>query len=73
MLISNPVFSADELIGVIGRNPTSIYNAISKFRDSKILVPLSDKQRNQIWGAIDVLQELEDLDQRIESKGNARA
>jgi len=73
VLISNPVFSADELMGVIGRNPTSIYNAISKFRDAKILVPLSDKQRNQIWGAIDVLQELEDLDQRIESKGTARA
>ncbi len=71
VLISSPVFSADELIGVIGRNPTSIYNAISKLKDAEILIPLSSKKRNQIWGATDVLQELEDLNHRIESKGRS--
>ncbi len=70
-LISSPVFAADELIGVIGRNPTSIYNAISKLKDAEILIPLSSKKRNQIWGVTDVLQELEDLDHRIAVKGRA--
>ena len=64
-LISSPVFAAEELIGVIGKNSTSTYNAISKLKDKNILVPLSDKKRNQIWGAIDVLSELEALDNRI--------
>ena len=72
LLISNPVFSAAELIGVIGGNPASIYNAISKLRTAKILVPLADKKRNQIWGAIDVLLELEDLDKRIEARGTTK-
>jgi len=71
-LISSPVFVADELIGVIGRNPTSIYNAISRLRDAEILVPLSTRRRNQVWGAIDVLQELENLDHRIAAKGRVR-
>jgi Fic family protein len=71
VLISKPVFIADELIGVIARNPTSIYNAISKLNSVEILAPLSDRKRNQIWGAIDVLQELDDLDHRIAVKGRA--
>jgi hypothetical protein len=71
-LISNPIFVADELIGAIGRNPTSIYNAISKLKEAEILVPLSNRTRNQVWGAIDVLQELENLDHRIAVKGRVR-
>ena len=71
VLISKPVFAADELIGVIGKNPTSIYNAISRLNSMEILAPLSNRKRNQIWGAIDVLQELEELDGRIEAKGRS--
>lgn len=71
VLISKPVFIADEMIGVIARNPTSIYNAISKLNSVEILAPLSDKKRNQIWGAVDVLQELDHLDHRIAVKGRA--
>ena len=70
VLISNPVFSAEELVGVIGKNPTSIYNAISKLHGAEIVAPLSDRKRNQIWGALDVLQELEELDRRIAMKRN---
>lgn len=69
LLISNPVFSADELVGVIASNPSSIYNAISKLKDSKILIPLTSSLRNQIWGALEVLNELEELDRRISAKG----
>ncbi len=71
VLISKPVFIAEELIGVIAKNSTSIYNAISKLNSVEILAPLSDKRRNQIWGAVDVLQELDDLDHRIAIKGRA--
>lgn len=70
-LISIPVFSAEELVGKIGKNPSSIYNAISKLNNVGILEPLSDQRRNQIWGAVDVLGELEDLNNRIATKGRA--
>jgi len=70
-LISIPVFSAEELVGKIGKNPSSIYNAISKLNNVEILKPLSDQRRNQIWGAVDVLGELEDLNNRIATKGRA--
>jgi len=68
VLISNPVFSADELVGVIGKNSTSIYNAISRLHAVGILTPLSNRKRNQIWGVTDVLNELEELDHRIAMK-----
>lgn len=71
ILISNPVFSAEELVGVIGKNPTSIYNAISRLHGVAILTPLSDRKRNQIWGVTDVLHELEVLDRRIAAKGRS--
>jgi Fic family protein len=71
VLISNPVFSAEELVGVIGKNPTSIYNAISRLHGVAILTPLSDRKRNQIWGVTDVLHELEELDHRIARKGRS--
>ena len=70
-LISKPVFAAEELIGVIGKNPSSTYNAISKLHGVGILVPLSVRKRNQIWGAIDVLREMEELDRRITMIGRA--
>ena len=70
-LISIPVFSAEELIGVIGKNPSSIYNAITKLISAGILEPLSDQRRNQIWAPVDVLQELEDLNNRVVAKGRA--
>lgn len=71
VLISNPVFSAEELVGVIGKNPTSIYNAISRLHGVEIIAPLSDRKRNQIWGAVDVLRELEELDRRIAMEGRS--
>ena len=68
-LIPQPVFTAEELISGIGKNTTSIYNAISKLSSAGIITSLTDRKRNQIWGAVDVLQELEDLGERIEMRG----
>jgi Fic family protein len=68
-LISKPVFSADELIGDTGANSSSIYNAITRLQEVGIIAPLSERKRNQIWGAVDVLQELEGLDSRISLAG----
>ena len=69
LLMSYPVFSVQELIGLMRKNPTSIYNAISRLHSVEIIAPLSDRKRNQIWGVVDLLQELEDLDHRISIKG----
>jgi len=70
-LISIAVFSAEELVEEIGKHPSSIQNAISKLNNVGILEPLSDQRRNQIWGAVEVLGELEDLNNRIATKGRA--
>ena len=64
-VISNPVFSAEELMGLIGKNPSGVYRTIAKLQEVGILVPLTSRTRNQIWAAHDVLQELDSLDQRI--------
>jgi len=68
-LISRPVFTAEELKGGISINSSSIYNAIVKLNGAGIITPLTDRMRNQIWGAVEVLQELEDLSKRIEIQG----
>ena len=70
LLMSYPVFSVQELIGLMRKNPTSIYNAISRLHRAEIIAPLSERKRNQIWGVVDLLQELENLDHRIAIRGS---
>jgi hypothetical protein len=41
------------------------FTAINRSHEAGILRPLTDRLRNQIWGAGDILDELDDLSERI--------
>jgi len=43
-----------------------VFAAISRLRDAGVLRPLTDRKRNQVWGAGRILDELDDLGVRIE-------
>jgi hypothetical protein len=39
----------------------SVFVAIDRLHDADVLRPLTDRKRDQVWGAGSVLDELEDL------------
>ncbi len=64
-LAAAPVFSADDAAQSIGGSGSSVYSAIEKLHDAGVIRPLTRRIRNQVWGASDVLDELEALGARI--------
>ena len=64
-LPSQPILSSDDALGVIAAPRSSVFAAISRLQDAGVLRPLTDRQRDQVWGASSILDELEDLDFRI--------
>ncbi|MGW6275914.1 Fic family protein [Kribbella sp. NPDC055071] len=64
-LAATPIFSADEAEEAIGGASSSVYAGIERLHSAGVLRPLTDRTRNQVWGAVDVLDELEDLGARI--------
>lgn len=64
-LLVAPVVTAETLISELGTSATSIYSALERLAAVEIIRPLTDRTRNQIWGASAVLDELDDLQVRI--------
>jgi Fic family protein len=64
-LVATPIFSADEAEEAIGGASSSVYAGIERLHSVGVLRPLTDRTRNQVWGAVDVLDELGDLGVRI--------
>lgn len=58
-------FTAEEAHDAIGGPLSSIYTAIERLAAAEIVRPLTDRQRNQVWGVVAVLDELDDLGARI--------
>jgi hypothetical protein len=44
---------------------SSVFAAINRLHEAGILRPLTDRKRDQVWGASLILDELEDLSLRI--------
>ncbi|HEY3605949.1 MAG TPA: Fic family protein [Pseudonocardiaceae bacterium] len=65
LLPGRPILSADDACAVLDAPVSSVYAAIERLRDAKVLRPLSDRRRDQIWGASLILDELDDLGVRI--------
>lgn len=65
LLLRKPIISAEELLSIFNSPPSSIYTAIDRLQSAGVLRPLTDRKRNQVWGAGLVLDELEDLEMRI--------
>ena len=64
-LPANPVISAEDAIGLTGGSESRIYEAIARLVEAGVLRPLTERKRNQVWGAGLIPDELEDLDDRI--------
>ena len=59
-------FTAEDANDDIGGPLSSTYAAIERLADAAIIRPLTDRKRNQVWGAAALLDELDDLGARIE-------
>ena len=60
-----PILCSDDAVELIDAPRSSVFDAIGRLRDAGVLRALTDRRRNQIWGAGLVLDELEDLGVRI--------
>ncbi len=65
-LPSDPVLSADDARAATGSSSTALYDALDRLHRAGVIRPLTDRKRNQVWGATLILDELEDLGLRIE-------
>jgi pyruvate/2-oxoglutarate dehydrogenase complex dihydrolipoamide dehydrogenase (E3) component len=65
LLVGRPVLSADDACAVVDAPASSVYAAIERLQDAGVLRPLTDRKRNQVWGAGLVLDELDELGARI--------
>ena len=65
LLLDHPIISADDAIGLLDSAPSRAYAAIERLHNAGVLRPLTDRTRNQIWGAGLVLDELDDLAVRV--------
>ena len=67
-LLTQPIITASEVEVALGVKANVAYLAIERLIDAGILEPITDRKRNQIWAAGELLSELSDLDQRIQER-----
>lgn len=65
LLPSNPILSADDALSIVQAPRSSVFAAINRLHEAGVLRPLTDRKRDQVWGASVVLDELDDLGVRI--------
>jgi len=65
MLPSQPILSSEDACAALDAPRSSVFAAINRLHDAGILRPLTHRQRDQIWGATAILDELDDLSTRI--------
>lgn len=67
-VLAEPVISAEQAQQHLGTVASGTYLAIDRLVEAEVLRPLTDRKRNQVWGASALLYELDDLSQRIEAR-----
>lgn len=67
-LLTHPVINAADAETALGVGTSVAYAAIERLESSGILRVLTDRKRNQVWGATALLNELSDLDIRIQTR-----
>ena len=66
LLPSTPIVSSDDVASLVDAPRSSVFAAIKRLHDTGVLRPLTDRKRDQVWGASLILDELDDLGLRIE-------
>ena len=64
-LPARPILSSDDALSVVDAPRSSVFAAIHQLHDAGVLRPLTDRKRDQVWGAGLILDELDDLSVRI--------
>jgi Fic family protein len=67
-LLTHTVINAADAEATLGVGTSVAYAAIERLESSGILRALTDRKRNQVWGASALLDELADLDTRIQMR-----
>jgi Fic family protein len=65
ILPARPVVTADDVAAATGAPLSSVYAAIERLDTAGVLRPLTNRKRDQIWGATLILEELDELGARI--------
>lgn len=71
VLAETPVLSAEDAVELVGGSKSSVYEALARLSAAGVLENLTDRRRNQLFGAPDILAELADLDVRIGAAARA--
>ena len=64
-LLDRPIVTTARAVELTGRAPSSVGEAIARLVAVGVLTPLTARKRDQAWVAVDVLDELADLEDRI--------
>lgn len=73
LLLVNPVIAVAEIEASLSVSTSTVYTAMERLQAAGIIRPLTNRTRNQIWGASALIDELDDLSRRIETRsGKAR-
>ncbi|MFT4188494.1 MAG: Fic family protein [Aeromicrobium sp.] len=64
-LPSVPFFTTEEMEERVGGSSSSVYSAVEKLAEAGVLRPLTNRRRAQVWCAGSIIDELDDLGQRI--------
>lgn len=67
-LLTQPVINAADVQASLGVRTSVAYAAIERLESAGVIRPLTDRERNQVWGASALMDELSDLDTRIQSR-----
>jgi hypothetical protein len=72
-LPSRPIMSSEDASTTVDAPRSSVFAAINRLHEAGVLRPLTDRKRDQVWGAGLILDELEDLSLRIGRAALGRA
>jgi Fic family protein len=65
LLLSRPILTSESAAEAIGASSSAVSVALNRLLAAGVLRPLTDRKRDQVWGAAAVLDELEALNVRI--------
>ncbi|WP_375479083.1 Fic family protein [uncultured Jatrophihabitans sp.] len=65
LLPQRPILSSEDASALLDAPRSSVFAAINRLHDARVLRPLTNRKRDQVWGAALILDELDDLTVRI--------
>lgn len=68
VLVGMPVFTAEQLAERSGLTDRSVYRAIGQLEESRVIAEVTHRQRDRVYAVTDVLDEFQDLDDRIRTR-----